>query len=185
MKGLEDDDMAGKLVAFLWWYGFLLARALAISVFAYFFMKECLWLLGSHFLLVITILSYDVKSDAVKRAKALFFIFIGLIYIFCIIEFKIQFKKATFIYYGFFILVFVENFVMCMIWYLGQIESLENDYWFRYVFYIIVMCSITSFSSMVFYFVINKPPKVVVEARTVSVNSQQSKTISSMKNTPH
>lgn len=175
--------MAGRLVACLWWYGFLVARVLTISIFAYFFMEHCLWLLSSHFILVIIILSYDVKSDAVKRAKALFFIFLGLVYIFCIIEFKIKFKKATFIYYGFFVLVFVENLVMCLIWFIGQIESLENDYWFRYAFYVIIFCSFTSFSSMLFYFLINKPSKVVVEARTVSISSQRSKTSSRTKST--
>lgn len=163
IKGLQDDDMAGKLVAFLWWFCFLLVRVLAISVFAYFFIKETLWLLLSHFAIVMAFLLYDVKHDEVKRAKAIFFVFIGLIYIFCIIEFKIKFKKATFIYYGYFVLVFIENFIMCLIWFLDKIESIENDFWFRYSFYIVVMGSITSFSSMLFYFTINKPPKVLVK----------------------
>ncbi|XP_018577197.1 uncharacterized protein LOC108915611 [Anoplophora glabripennis] len=163
VKGLQDDDLAGKLVAFLWWFCFLLVRVLAISVFAYFFIKETVWLLASHYAIIMGFLLYDVKSDEVKRAKAIFFIFIGLIYIFCIIEFKIKFKKATFIYYGYFVLAFIENFVMCMIWFMTEIESIENDFWFRYSFYIIVMGSLISFSSMLFYFTINKPPKVMVK----------------------
>nr|CAI5865961.1 unnamed protein product [Callosobruchus analis] len=162
IKGLADDDMAGRLVAFLWWFAFLLARVLAISTFAYFFKTAATWLIFAHFTLVLLFFSYDIRTNEVKRAKAMFFLFLGLVYIFCIIEFKIKFKKATFIYYGFFALVFIENFVMCLCWYLGEVETIENDYWFRYMFYIVVMCSITSLSAMVFYFNLNKPPKVVV-----------------------
>lgn len=173
VNGLAEDDLAGKLIAFLWWFGFLLARVLTISIFAYFFMETSIWLLSAHFILVIALLSYDVKTDAVKRAKALFFVFIGLIYIFCIIEFKIKFKKAYFIYYGFFLLVFSENLLMCLLWFYREIDSLENNYWFRYAFYIIIGCSFLSFGTMVFYLIINKPPRVVVETRTVSVSSQR------------
>ncbi|CAG9839200.1 unnamed protein product [Diabrotica balteata] len=162
VKGLEDDDLAGKLVATVWWFAFLLARVLTITVFAYFYFKETIYILTIHVILITTILVYDVKSDEVKRAKAVFFLFIGLIFIFCIIEFKIKFKKATKIFYGFFALIFFENMGMCLAWYVGQVESLENDFWFRYVFYIIIACSILSFSTMVFYFGLNKPPSVVV-----------------------
>ncbi|KAJ8973265.1 hypothetical protein NQ317_017720 [Molorchus minor] len=52
IKGLQDDDLAGKLIAFLWWFCFLLARFLAISAFAYFFIKDALWILLSHFIIV-------------------------------------------------------------------------------------------------------------------------------------
>lgn len=151
------------MIAFLWWFTFLLARFLAISVFAYFYMSQTIWLLSSHYILVLLILLYDVKTDQVKRSKIFFFLFIGFVYLFCIIEFKIKFKKARLLYYGYFLLVFTENFVMCMIWFIGKIDSIENDFWFRYVFYIFVACSMASFSSMVFYFLVNQPPKVIVE----------------------
>nr|XP_023028394.1 uncharacterized protein LOC111516473 [Leptinotarsa decemlineata] len=167
VKGMEDDDLAGKVIAFFWWFTFLLARVLAISVFAYFFLEKSILLLCSHFLIVIAFLIYDVKSDEVNRAKGFFFLFLGLIYIFCIIEFKIKFKKATFIYYGYFVLVFIENFTMCLIWYLGEAETIENDFWFRYVFYIVIIGSLTSLSSMIFYFIFNKPPEVVVPKETI------------------
>lgn len=165
IKGVEDDDLAGKLVAIAWWYSFLLTRVLAISMSTYFLTRETIWLIIAHYILILTILLYDVKSDAVKRAKAIFFIFIGYVYIFCIIEFKIKFKKATFIYYGFFALVFLENFGMCLTWYIDKVEYLENDFWCRYAFYFVVMGTMTSFSSMVFYLIVNKPKKVVVDTK--------------------
>ncbi|XP_057666131.1 uncharacterized protein LOC130899946 [Diorhabda carinulata] len=163
VKGLEDDDLAGKLIAIVWWFTFLLARVLTISIFAYFYMKETIYVLTIHFILIVVILVYDVKSDAVKRSKSVFFLFIGLVYIFCIIEFKIKFKKATLIFYGFFVVVFIENIIMCLLWYLLRVDSIENDFWFRYVFYVIISCLILSFSTMVFYFILNKPQKVTIE----------------------
>ncbi|CAH1186242.1 unnamed protein product [Phyllotreta striolata] len=162
VKGMEDDDLAGRLIAIVWWFTFLLARVLAISVFAYFYIKETVYLMSLHFLLVLGILAYDVRSNDVDRSRALFFFFIGFVYIFCIIEFKIKFKRATAIFYGFFFVVFLENIVMCLVWYFEQMESLENDFWFRYVFYIIIACMFLSFSAMVFYFALNKPDKVTV-----------------------
>lgn len=162
VKGLENDDFAGQLVATLWWFSFLLTRVIAISMSAYFFSSATTYLILAHFIFVISVLLYDVKSDAIKRDKTLFFIFIGYVYIFCIIEFKIRFKKATAVYYGFFALVFAENFGMCLTWYIDKVEYLENDFWCRYAFYLVIIGTITSFSSMVFYLIVNKPKKVEV-----------------------
>ncbi|EFA03532.1 hypothetical protein TcasGA2_TC013535 [Tribolium castaneum] len=165
IKGLPEDDLAGKLVAFCWWSCFLLVRILAISAFFFFYPDATIWLLFAHFLIVIAFLIYDVKSDEVKRAKALFFVFIGLIYIFCIIEFKIKFKKTKFMYYGYFSLVFLQNFAMCLVWWTHNVEDMESDFWFRYIFYIVVVGSIISVMSMILYLNINKPEKIVVAKR--------------------
>ncbi|XP_076266458.1 uncharacterized protein LOC143200075 [Rhynchophorus ferrugineus] len=167
VKGLQEDDMAGKLIAFAWWFTFLLGRILAISIFAYFYMKACVWSMVGHVAVVVAILVYDVKTDNIKREKAIFFLFIGLVYVFCIIEFKIRFKKAYFIYYGFFILVFLENLAMCLIWFNLQIDYLENDYWFRYVFFITIACGLLSFSAMVFYLTVTKPKSVSIPVAVV------------------
>lgn len=131
-------------------------------MFGYFFIKETIYLLCFHYVLVMLILLYDVKSGAIQRGKIIFFIFIGYVYLFCIIEFKIKFKKATSIYYGFFALVFAENLLMCLAWYISKIDYLENEFWCRYAFFIVIFGTLISFSSMVFYLIINKPEKVVV-----------------------
>lgn len=146
----------------------MLTRVVAISMSAYFFIRETCFLISAHYLLVMVILCYDVKSDAVERSKTIFFIFLSYVYVFCIIEFKIKFKKATKIYYGFFIIVFLENFAMCLTWYIDRIEYLENDFWYRYAFYIVVIGTLLSFSSMVFYLIINKPQKVIVATKIQS-----------------
>lgn len=164
-KGLPEDDLAGKLVAFCWWLCFLLVRILAISAFFFFYSTATIWLCFVHFLIIISFLVYDVKTDDVKRAKAVFFVFIGLIYIFCIIEFKIKFKKAKFMYYGYFTLTFTQNFIMCLVWWFHNVDDLVSDFWFRYIFYIVVIGSIISLLSMMVYLNINKPQKVVVGER--------------------
>jgi hypothetical protein len=164
IKGLPEDDLAGKLVSFWWWFCFLLVRILAISTFFYFYPTGAICLVIIHFFLMIAVLWYDVKTDGIKRV-ALFFVFISLIYIFCIIEFKIKFKKIKFIYYGYFTLVFIENFIICLIWWFNNVDNLENDFWFRYILYIVTMGSIMSLFSMLLYINFYKPEKVVVGQR--------------------
>ncbi|XP_066260718.1 uncharacterized protein [Euwallacea similis] len=162
VKGLEEDDLAGRITAFLWWFTFLLSRVLAISAFAYFFFSTCVGLLITHILIVIAALVYDVKTDKIRRDKSAFFVFIGVVYVFCIIEFKIRFKKVKWIYLGYFGLMYLENFVMCLVWYCKEIESLENDYWYRYIFYVIVASHVLSLSAMIFYYILTRPKSVAI-----------------------
>lgn len=173
VKGLPEDDIVGKLVACLWWFCFLIARILAISSFAYFYPRDVLWLIAVHFIICEAFLIYDVQTYVVRRTKALFYIFIGIIYIFCIIEFMKKFKKAKFIYYGFFVLVFAENFITSMIWWFSNLETdeIQNDWWFKFIFYAILGCTLLSLSSMFFYLCINKPEKVVVDQEEVEGNT--------------
>lgn len=166
-KGLREDDVAGKTISFLWWFTFLLSRVLAISVFAYFFFNACVWLLLAHVVLVVAVLAYDAKTDHIKRDKAAFFLFIGVVYVFCIIELKIRFKKTTFIYFGYFGLVYLENCLMCVWWYCNELESLENDYWFRYIFYVVVISDLFSLSSMMFYHILTKPKSVPIRVTSL------------------
>ncbi|GJQ86601.1 hypothetical protein Trydic_g7834 [Trypoxylus dichotomus] len=172
IKGLPEDDIVGKLISFFWWFCFFIARILALVSFAYFYPRDVVWLLTVHFVICEAFLIYDVKTYVVKENKAVFYIFIGLIYIFCIIEFMKQFKKAKFIYYGFFALVFAENFITCLIWWFSNLESeeIQSDWWFRFIFLSVIICTLFSLSSMIFYLMINKPKKVVVDEEVVEGN---------------
>lgn len=172
IKGLPEDDIVGKLIAFFWWFCFLVARILAISSFAYFYPRDIIWLLSVHFIICVAFLVYDVKTYVVRQNKAVFYIFLGLVYIFCIIEFMKKFKKAKYLYLGFFALVFVENFATCLVWWLSNLESeeIQSDWWFRFIFFGVLLCSLFSLSSMVFYLIFNKPKKVVVDEEVVEGN---------------
>ncbi|XP_022908319.2 uncharacterized protein [Onthophagus taurus] len=170
IKGLPEDDIVGKFIAFCWWFNFLIARFLAICSFAYFYPKDIIWLMSLHFVIVEAFLLYDVKTIFVRHTRAVFFIFIGLIYIFCIIEFMKKFKNVKFVYYGFFTLVFIENFTMCGVWFNSSYmdyDGFVNDWWYQYIFYMVLICTLLSMSSMIFYIIINKPKSVVVDEEVV------------------
>ncbi|KAB0797942.1 hypothetical protein PPYR_08935 [Photinus pyralis] len=162
IKALPEDDIGGKTISFIWWMCFLIARMLSISTFSYFYPTEIFWLLSGHFIIVIALLLYDVRHDEVRRAKAIFFIFIGFVYLFCLIEFKLKFKKPKFIYNGFFLLTFLENLVMVLIWWFRDIDEILQDYWYKFIFYIIIVCSLFSMLSMFLYLNVLKPKKVVI-----------------------
>ncbi|XP_025833088.1 uncharacterized protein LOC108742546 [Agrilus planipennis] len=163
VEGLPEDDVVGKIIGFMWWFCFLISRMLTIASFGYFYPSEIVWILSAHFIITVSILLYDVRADEVRRSKAIFFIFLGFVYLFCLIEFKIRFKKAKFIFFGFFTLMFLENFSMNLVWWNRDMEDIINDFWFRFIFYMIVLTTIMSFSSMVLYIFIFKPKKVVVK----------------------
>ncbi|KAF5277700.1 hypothetical protein FQR65_LT03680 [Abscondita terminalis] len=163
VKALPEDDVAAKSISFIWWFLFLLGRMLAISSFSYFYETEIIWILSSHFIIVVALLLYDVRHDEVRRAKAIFFAFIGFVYLFCLIEFKIIFKKPKFIYNGFFALMFLENFTMVLIWWSRNMEDIMNDWWYKYMFYTIIGCSILSLLSILLYLNVLKPKKVVID----------------------
>ena len=173
IKGLPEDDIVGKLISLLWWFCFLLTRMLTISSFAYFYPRDVWWILSAHFVLVVAFLLYDVQAYVVRRTKAVFYIFIGFVYIFCIIEFKKKFKKAKFIYFGYFTLVFVQNFTMCFVWWFGNLDSndIQDDWWFKFIFGIVIGFTVLSMLCMLFYLCFNKPEKVTVDAEVVKNSS--------------
>lgn len=162
VKALPEDDMAGKIMSFLWWLTFLIARMISISTFAYFYTTHTIWLLMSHFILSVSLLLYDAQANVIRKTKAIYFVFVGLIYLFVLIEFKLKFKKVKFWYYGFFTLVYFENISMCLVWWIMKIEYIYNDWWFKYTFYLVIACIILSLSSLLFYIKIMKPKAVVV-----------------------
>lgn len=168
VKALPEDDLAGKLIAFVWWYNFLLARILALAAFSYYYtIGETMYLVLVHVCIIWAFLLYDVKSNNIKRSKMVFFLFLGYVYMFCIIEFKVKFKKATFIYYGYFFLVYFENLIICLIWGNTEMDSLQGDFWLRFMYFAVVGSSFFSFSAMLFYFCVNKPEKFVVRQEPV------------------
>lgn len=162
IKGLPQDDLAGKLVSFMWWFTFLLVRVLSLSAFFYFYSIATICSVLVHIIIIIAILVYDVKSDEVKRSKVVFFGFLGLIYVFCVIEFKIKFKRAKIVYYCWFTIVYCQNFIMCMIWWFNNVDDLKNEFWFRYILYIVIFYSMISLTCMLVYLNFYKPKKIVV-----------------------
>lgn len=162
IKALPEDDMAGKTISFLWWFTFILGRMLTISAFAYFYTTEVIWLLSSHFVLAVSLLLYDAQANVIRKTKAVYYVFVGLLYLFVLIEFKTKFKKVKFWYYGFFTLTFTENIAMCLTWWIIHVDNLYDDYWFKYIFKLVIICISLSLFTLLFYVNVMKPKSVVV-----------------------
>ncbi|GLV38808.1 uncharacterized protein CBL_05807 [Carabus blaptoides fortunei] len=165
IRGLTQDDAAGKLVAFFWWLCFILPRMLALSAFAYFYPKDIWYICGAHYVITLAFLLYDAHTSDIPYYRALFILFTAYVYMFCLIEFKIKFKKVKLIYNGYFILVYLENFIMTFVWYYGT--EFYNDWWYKYVFYVLIGSTILSIMTMSFYMAILKPKKVTVAKQLV------------------
>lgn len=165
LRGLTQDDAAGKLVAFLWWFSFILPRMLALSAFASFYPKDIWYICGAHYMITLAFLLYDAYTADIPYYRALFILFTAYVYMFCLIEFKIKFKKVKFIYIGYFILVYLENFIMTFVWYYGT--EFYNDWWYKYVYYVLIGSTVLSIMTMSFYIAILKPKKIIVAKQLV------------------
>lgn len=186
VKGLSDDDTAGKLIAILWWFCFLLPRMLTLSIFTYFFPREAVLLCVFHYLIVLGLLikytnfktekptdTSETEADGFTRRKKYdwineltiqqiaFFLIMSYIYIFCLIEIKIRFTRVKIVYYCYFIIVYLQNFIMMYMWYY-HVEKLQT-WWYDYLFYIIVVSTILSLLSMAMYLSSFRPRKVLVK----------------------
>lgn len=159
-QGLPEDDAAGKLVSFFWWLCFILPRMFTLSAFAYFYPSEIFWICGFHYLITLAFLLYDAHTSNIQYYRALFLLFTAYIYMFCLIEFKVKFKKVKFIYNGYFFLVYFENILMNTIWYFNI--AFDNYWWYNYVFNVIFFSSIFSCLSMFLYLFVLKPKKITV-----------------------
>lgn len=162
VKALPEDDLAGKIISFMWWFTFILGRMLSISAFAYFYKNETVWLLSSHFVLIVSLLIYDSQANIMRKIKVIYYVFVGLLYLFVLIEFKTKFKKVKFWYYGFFTLIYTENITMCLVWWINNIDYLLNDYWFKYIFNLVLISIMLSLMSLLFYINVTKPKSVIV-----------------------
>lgn len=168
VSSIPEDDLVGKLVAFLWWFMFLAARFLSIVTFAVFYPRHIIWILTLHFLICVGYLLYDVQTYIVRKTKAVFFVFIGAIYIFCIIEFKKKFKKYNKVYNAYCALVFGENLIMSLVWWNVESDRVDNEWWLNYVFYTVIGSTVLGVMSLLLYTIVNRPEKVVIATEVIA-----------------
>ena len=153
-KGLEEDDPVGKFVSFLWWFLFILPRILSIAIFFECFPYPLLGVLGFHYALMLAYLFYYAKyQDATT-----FFVnlWLGLIYIFSIIEYRIKFKYADKWLVSYCTLAMIQNITMTFIWFFyGE----WSGFWYYYAFCITFISMGLCISSTAVYYTIFKPGK--------------------------
>ncbi|XP_026826696.1 uncharacterized protein LOC105274442 isoform X1 [Ooceraea biroi] len=153
-KGLEEDDPMGKFLSFLWWFFFILARVLAIGVAYEFYPSTVLAVLGAHYaIMLIYIFYYSKYYDAITFVVNLW---LGLVYIFSLIEYRIKFKYAgwwTLPYYAF---VVVQNTTLTFIWF---VHADWEGFWYAYIFCAILVSMVLCVSSSTVYHAMFKPKK--------------------------
>ncbi|XP_076632380.1 uncharacterized protein LOC143347246 [Colletes latitarsis] len=153
-KGLEEDDPIGKFLCFLWWFFFILARILAIAVFYEFYPIHLCIVLSIHYAIMLTYLFYYAKYYDIIT----FFVnlWLGLVYIFSLIEYRIKFKYADKWMLPYYVFVLLQNTFLTLAWYL---YADWDGFWYTYVFYVIFASMTLCILSTTIYCALLKPKK--------------------------
>lgn len=153
-KGLEEDDPVGKVLSFIWWFFFILARVLAIIVAYEFYPAYLIAVLSIHYaIMLIYLFCYAKYYDAIT-----FFVnlWLGMVYIFSLIEYRIKFKYADKWLLPYYIFVIIQNAALTLTWYF---HADWNGFWYTYIFYVIFTSMALCVSSSIMYHVLFKPKK--------------------------
>lgn len=151
--GIEQDDFIAKCVAFIAWILFLIMRMIALSTFSVFYPSECVYMCIVHYLIILAALLNETKFHE-KIERIYFYAFLAYIYIFCILEFKIKFRKPRYWYIGYISFVLIQNLTITLIWYLlAEFET----WWFKYIFNIIILSFCYCVLCLFMYFCLMKP----------------------------
>lgn len=153
VQGIEQDDIIGQTIAFVSWILFIFTRMIALSVFSVFFPEACAYVCLIHYTAMLLLLFYETKRHE-KIERIYFYFFLAYIYIFCIIEFKIKFRKPRYVYGGYVLFVLLQNLTITLIWYFkAEFES----WWFHYLFMVMALSFFYSLKCMLLYFFMLKP----------------------------
>lgn len=153
-KGLEEDDPVGKFLSFLWWFLFILARVLAIVAAYEFYPVYVIATLAVHYAAMLIYLFYYSKYyDAIT-----FFVnlWLGLVYIFSLIEYRVKFKYADKWTVPYYVFVIVQNMALTLTWF---IHANWSGFWYPYVVYMIAGCTALCVLSSAVYRSLYKPKK--------------------------
>nr|XP_031838553.1 uncharacterized protein LOC116429587 [Nomia melanderi] len=153
-KGLEDDDPVGKFLCFLWWFCFILARILSITVFYEFYPLYSAIVIGIHYGIMLLYIFYYTKYYDIIT----FFVnlWLGLIYIVSLIEYKIKFKYADKWLLPYYVFVILQNTLLTLAWYFC---ADWDGFWYFYTFYVIFVSMALCILSTLFYYILLKPKK--------------------------
>ncbi|XP_071648953.1 uncharacterized protein [Temnothorax longispinosus] len=153
-KGLEEDDPIGKFLSFLWWFFFILARVLTIAVAYEFYPITVVTMMGVHYALMLAYLYYYSKYyDVITFIVNLW---LGLVYIFSLIEYRIKFKYADWWMLPYYVFVIAQNVALTLTWYLN---ADWNGFWYTYIFGTILGSMALCVLSSAVYYAMFKPKK--------------------------
>lgn len=153
-KGLEEDDPIGQFLSFLWWFFFILARVFAIAVAYEFYPATVLTMVGVHYAVMLFYLFYYSKYyDVITIIVNLW---LGLVYIFSLIEYRIKFKYADWWTLPYYIFVIAQNVALTLTWY---VNADWNGFWYTYIFCAIFGSMALCMLSSAVYYIMFKPKK--------------------------
>ncbi|XP_043460852.1 uncharacterized protein LOC122497670 isoform X2 [Leptopilina heterotoma] len=153
-KGLDEDDAVGKCVSCLWWFLFILPRVISIAIFFESFPFYLLGFLSLHYALMLAYLFYYAKY---QDATTIFVnLWLGLVYIFSMIEYRIKFKYADKWIASYCTFVMLQNAALTIVWfYYGE----WTGFWYTYAFSLTFISMGLCISSSVVYHTLLKPGK--------------------------
>lgn len=153
-KGLEEDDPMGKFLSFLWWFFFILARVFAIAVAYEFYPLAVVTMICVHYAIMLAYLFYYSKYyDIITLVVNLW---LGLVYIFSLIEYRIKFKYADWCTLPYYVFVIVQNVAFTFVWYMN---ADWNGFWYTYIFWAILGSMVLCVLSSAVYHAMFKPKK--------------------------
>lgn len=160
IKGIEQEDGVSKFVAFISWFLFLGSRMLALATFSFFYLNACTYICIVHYVVIVIFLMWNSWHESLNRK--IFYFFLGYIYVFCIIEFKMKYRKVRLWYGLYFIIVTSENFVMTAIWFWSGLWAGDQAFWFNFMALAIIFSSVFSYLCFLIYFLILKPKSLTM-----------------------
>lgn len=164
VNGIQQDDFAGKTVAFFGWIAFIIMRMLSLATFCVFYPRAFFIVVGVHYALMLAALALETHCRG-SWNRHLFYLLLGYIYIFVLLEFRVCFKSIRLWYGWYLVLILVENLTMSSIWYAN--EELDS-WWFGFIWEWIVYSGILFLATIVVYYCILRPKDVsiIVEDQT-------------------
>lgn len=154
VKGIEEDDPVGKFTAFIWWFFFILARVLSLAVFYEFYSPWLLGTVGCHYILMLIFLFYHAKDYDITTF--IVNLWLGLVYIISIIEYRVKFKYADKWLIVYYVFVILQNIFMTVTWFV--LKEWQN-FWYTYIFNAIFISTGLCIISTCVYQVLLKPGK--------------------------
>lgn len=153
-KGLEEDDPIGKFLSCLWWCFFILARMFAIVVAYEFYPMTVLTMMSVHYIIMLAYLFYYSKYYDV--ITIIINLWLGLIYIVSLIEYRIKFKYADWWMLPYYVFVIAQNIALTFTWYLN---ASWDGFWYTYIFGAILGSMALCVLSSAVYYAMFKPKK--------------------------
>ncbi|XP_017837260.1 uncharacterized protein LOC108596232 isoform X2 [Drosophila busckii] len=156
VNGIEQDDFAGRTVAFFGWISFIIMRMLSLAMFCVFYPRAFFIIVGVHYAIMLAALALETRCCC-SWSNRLFYLLLAYIYIFVLLEFRVCFKRISVWYGWYLVLVLTENISMTSIWYANE---QFGSWWFGFIWEWIVYSGVLFLATMVVYYCILRPRQV-------------------------